>query len=110
MMVEPQAPLKQPRPGSARAIGFMVGSFFLRLFQFVLIVTGMAVGISTVVIWIGIPILIATTSYVRWSADVERRWVRKALRTPVPDAERLPVDGDGLLRRWQATDRPDHLA
>jgi signal transduction histidine kinase len=102
MMVEPQAPLTQPRPGSARAIGFMVGSFFLRLFQFVLIVTGMAVGISTVVIWIGIPILIATTSYVRWSADVERRWVRKALRTPVPDAERLPVDGDGLLRRWQA--------
>jgi signal transduction histidine kinase len=101
MMVEPQTPLKQPRPRSARAIGFMVGSFPLRLIQFVLIVVGMAVGIGTVVIWVGIPILMATTGLARWFADVERRWVRGALRTPVPDAERLPVDGAGVLRRWQ---------
>jgi signal transduction histidine kinase len=102
MMAERPAPLVQPRPAPFRAIGFMIGSFVLRLVQFVLIVVGLSVGISTVVVWIGIPILIATTGYVRWSADVERRWVRKALNTPVPDAERLPIyDEDGLLRRWQ---------
>jgi signal transduction histidine kinase len=82
-------------------MGFMVASFVLRILQFVLIITGLAVGISTVVVWIGIPILIATTSFVRWSADVERRWLRKALTTPVPDAERLPVEGKGLLSGWQ---------
>jgi signal transduction histidine kinase len=82
-------------------MGFMVASFVLRILQFVLIITGLAVGISTVVVWIGIPILIATTSFVRWSADVERRWLRKALNTPVPDAERLPVEGKGLLSGWQ---------
>jgi signal transduction histidine kinase len=100
-MAERPATLEQPRPNPFRAMGFMLASFVLRIIQFVLIVTGMAVGISTVVVWIGIPILIATTGYVRWSADVERRWLRKALNTPVPDAERLPTEGASLLRRWQ---------
>jgi signal transduction histidine kinase len=98
---ERQTTLEQPRPNPLRAMGFMLASFVLRILQFVLIVTGMAVGIGTVVIWIGIPILIATTGFVRWSADVERRRLRKALNTPVPDAERLALDGESLLRRWQ---------
>jgi hypothetical protein len=51
----------------------------------VLIVIGMAVGIGTVVIWVGIPILIATTGYVRWFADVERRWVRGRCGRPTPN-------------------------
>jgi signal transduction histidine kinase len=102
MTAELQAPLVQPKPAPLRTIGFMVGSFALRILQFVLVVVGLSVGISTVVIWIGIPILIATTGYVRWFADVERRWVRNALKTPIPDVERLPIyEGDGLLRRWQ---------
>jgi len=100
-MAERPATLVQPKPGPFRAMGFMLASFVLRIIQFVLIITGLAVGISTVVVWVGIPILIATTGFVRWSADVERRWVRKALSTPIPDAERLPTEGAGPLRRWQ---------
>jgi hypothetical protein len=38
---------------------------------------------------------------VRWFGDVERRWVRTMLDTPLPDAERLPADDKSLLRRSQ---------
>ncbi|WP_370946968.1 sensor histidine kinase [Amycolatopsis sp. cg5] len=93
--------LDQPRPHPAKAIGYMIVSFPWRLLQFVLIVTLMSVGIATVVIWVGIPILIATTSLTRWFGDVERRWVRSALSTPLPEIERSPTEGLGMLRRWQ---------
>ncbi|WP_158886384.1 sensor histidine kinase [Amycolatopsis anabasis] len=99
-MAEEQGPLDQPRPHAAKAIGFMVGSFVLRLFQFVLIVTLGLVGIATTIIWIGIPILIFTTSMVRGFGDVERRWVRATLNTELPAAERLPAEGN-FLRRWR---------
>jgi signal transduction histidine kinase len=102
MTMEPSAVLVQPRTRPAKTIGFMVLSFVLRIVQFVLIVVGVSVGLSTVVIWIGIPILLGTTSMVRAFGDLERRWVRRMLDSPVPDAERLPSDDSaGLLRRWQ---------
>jgi signal transduction histidine kinase len=92
----------QPRTRPARTIVFMVSSFVLRLVMFVLTVVGISVGIGTVVVWVGIPILLGTTAMVRGFGDFERRWVRKMLDTPVADAERLPIDEDsGLLRRWQ---------
>ncbi|WP_106182349.1 sensor histidine kinase [Prauserella shujinwangii] len=90
----------QPRPGAVRTVAFMVVSFPLRLVQFVLLVGLMAIGIATTVIWVGLPLLFAATQLARWFADVERRWVRTMLRTPVPDAERLPADGP-LLQRWR---------
>jgi signal transduction histidine kinase len=94
--------LEQPRPGVLPAIGFMIVGFPLRLVQFVLLVVGVAVGTGTVIIWIGIPILLGIVALVRWFGDLERRWVRTALGTPVPGAERLPPQGEGLLRRRQA--------
>jgi signal transduction histidine kinase len=99
-MAEERAPLEQPRPKAVRTIAYMISGFVLHLAQFVLIVTGAAVGIATVVIWVGIPILMVTTSLVRGSADLERRFVRRMLDTPLPDVERAPVDG-GILRRWR---------
>ncbi|NYI87324.1 signal transduction histidine kinase [Amycolatopsis endophytica] len=99
-MASEQAPIEQPRPGAAKTIAFMVTSFALRLVQFVLIVTLSLVGIATTVIWVGIPILLWTTSMVRGFGDLERRWVRTMLGTPLPPADRAPVDG-GVLRRWR---------
>jgi len=102
MTAERQTPPIQPKPSPIGAMGFMLGSFVLRILQFVLIVVGFSVGVGTVVIWVGIPILIATTGFARWCADVERRWVRTALRTPLAPVERLPVYADdGILRRWR---------
>lgn len=99
-MAEERAPLEQPRPKAVRTITYMITGFALHLAQFVLIVTGLFVGIATVVIWVGIPILMATTSIVRGSANLERRFVRRMLGTPLPAVERAPVEG-GILRRWR---------
>nr|WP_167099442.1 sensor histidine kinase [Amycolatopsis granulosa] len=93
-------PVEQSRPGAARSIGYMIASFPLRLVQFVLIVTLALVGIATTVVWVGIPILLLTTSMVRGFGDLERRWARKVLGTPLPPADRAPAEGN-LLGRWR---------
>ncbi|MFG1643841.1 sensor histidine kinase [Amycolatopsis sp. NPDC049252] len=96
-----QQQLEHPRPHPARTIGYMILSFFFRILQFVLIVTGISVGVGTAVVWIGFPILLATTSFVRWSADRERSWAGTMLRVPLPPVERRPYEeGQPLLRRW----------
>ncbi|MEU5260450.1 sensor histidine kinase [Amycolatopsis sp. NPDC021455] len=92
--------LEHARPHPARTIVYMIVSFVFRLLQFVLIVTGIAVGVSTAVIWVGFPILLATTSFIRWSGDREREWLGMMLRVPLPPVERRPYDGLPLLRRW----------
>ncbi|MEV4056132.1 sensor histidine kinase [Amycolatopsis sp. NPDC049688] len=93
--------LDHPRPQPARTILYMIVSFVFRLLQFVLIVVGIAVGVSTAVIWIGFPILLATTSFVRWSGDRERGWAGRMLSLPLPPVQRRPYEeGQPLLRRW----------
>ncbi|MGW4830487.1 sensor histidine kinase [Amycolatopsis japonica] len=89
-----------PRPRPMRTIAYMFVSFFFRLLQFILIVVGLAVGIATAVVWIGFPILMATTSFIRWSADRERSWARTMLETPLEPVERLPLEGLSLVKRW----------
>jgi signal transduction histidine kinase len=100
MTVDQAAQLDHPRPKPAKAIVYMIVSFVFRLLQFILIITGLAVGIATVVVWIGFPILWATTGFIRWSADRERGWARKMLGTPLEPVERLPVEGQTMIRRW----------
>jgi len=95
-----QPALEHPRPNPARTIAYMIASWLFRLLQFVLIVTGIAVGVGTAVVWIGFPILLATTSFIRWSADRERGWARSMLRVPLTPVERRPTEGHALVRRW----------
>lgn len=91
---------EHPRPKPAKAVTFLVFGSLLTLFEFVLIVTLAAAGIATIVVWIGIPILIATTTLVRGFGNLERRWVRTMLGTPLPDIERMPAEGR-MLTRWR---------
>src|SRR5699024_1965377 len=53
------------RPNPFRAISFMIVCFPLRIVQFVLLVTGFAIGVATLIIWIGIPILLSVTLLAR---------------------------------------------
>jgi signal transduction histidine kinase len=92
--------LEHPRPNPARTIVYMIVSFVFRILQFVLIVTGIAVGVGTAVVWVGFPVLLATTSFIRWSADRERAWLGTMLRVPLPLVERRSQEGLPLLRRW----------
>ncbi|GAA3544982.1 sensor histidine kinase [Amycolatopsis ultiminotia] len=99
-MTSQQPPPEHPRPNPARTVVYMLLSFVFRLVQFILIVVGAVVGAGTVVVWVGFPILLATTGFVRWSGDVERRWAQRMLRTPLAPVERLPLEGLSLTRRW----------
>ncbi|WP_409466584.1 sensor histidine kinase [Amycolatopsis sp. GA6-003] len=99
-MTAQDPPPEHPRPHPARTIGYMIPSFVLRLVQFILIVVGGTVGTATLIIWIGFPILLAVTGFIRWSGDLERRWARRMLGTPLTPVERLPLDGQPLTRRW----------
>ncbi|MGV9299057.1 sensor histidine kinase [Amycolatopsis sp. NPDC003676] len=99
-MTSQDPPPEHPRPHPARTIAYMIPSFFLRLLQFILIVVGGTVGTGTLIIWIGFPILLAVTGFIRWSGDLERRWARRMLGTPLTPVERLSLEGQSLTRRW----------
>ena len=88
------------RPNPIKAIGFMIASFPLRIVTFVLIVTSFTVGVATTIIWVGVPVLLAATFLIRTFGDLERRWVSSMLATPVPTAERVPLEG-GVVTRWR---------
>ncbi len=82
-------------------IAFLLLSFPLGIFYFVLTITGFSLGMGTLVIWIGLPILFATLFLVRVLGEVERRLVGNLLHMPI--SYRLPdqrVPGQGFLKRF----------
>jgi hypothetical protein len=82
-------------------IVFLLLSFPLGLISFLIVVIGLSVGLSTIVIWIGLPILFATLFIIRAMAEAERRMVSSLLRIPMPN--RIPEPSEnrlGFLRRF----------
>ena len=58
-----------------------------------------AVGVSTAIIWVGLPILAATVLVWRWGARVERRWAEIALGVAIADPHR-PLPAGTRRKRW----------
>src|SRR5690348_10657488 len=82
-------------------IVFLLLSFPLGLTYFLIAVIGLSVGLGTLVIWIGLPILFATLFIIRGMAEAERRMVSSLLRIPMP--YRMPESSEprlGFLRRF----------
>jgi signal transduction histidine kinase len=71
------------------------------IFWFVVLVTGISVGTSLVIVWVGLPILGLTMLVWRGGAWLERRWVGLTLGARIPEPYR-PLPADGLLARWLA--------
>lgn len=67
---------------------FLLLSFPFGLLYFLLTVIGFTIGLSTLVLWIGIPILFATVVLVQGMAAMERGIVMRLLRTPLPQQVR----------------------
>ena len=91
-------------------MGFMVVSFVLGTVYFVALVAAIAVGVGTLIVWIGVPILAMTMVAWRAAAGVERWRVWRMLGTEVarpsrPARQRVTAPGE-LLRqlRTQAKD------
>jgi signal transduction histidine kinase len=88
-------------PRTWAAAVYLVASMAVGAFWFVVLVTGISVGSSLVIIWVGLPILALTMVAWRGGAWLERRWVGLTLGARIPEPYR-PPPGGGLLARWLA--------
>jgi hypothetical protein len=69
---------------TAGNIAFLLLSFPLGLIFFLVTVIGFALGVSTLILWIGLPMLFATLVLVRGMAMVERRMAANLLHISFP--------------------------
>lgn len=80
---------------------FLLLALPLGIFYFTLTVVGISLGMGTLVIWIGLPILFVTLLITRGMAEIERRMVNSLLHIPIPYA--LPAQNEpsqSFLRRF----------
>lgn len=94
-------------PHPAAAIAYLLGAFPLSLFTFVTTVVLMCVGISTVVIWVGVVILVGAAVSARAFGNAHRYWARTLLGANLPAEPVLEDTGESMLRQWRTllTDR-----
>jgi Putative sensor len=86
-------------------MGFMVLSFVLGTVYFVALVAAIVVGVGTVVIWVGIPILVMTMVVWRAAASAERWRVWRMLGTEIAAPHPAIPQGEPWRQlRTQASD------
>ena len=88
-------------------MAFLILSGILGIIWFVVAVVGFTVGIATLIILIGVPILATTIAFLIWGAHLERARIRAFLgiSIPSPYAE-LPTDGGIIRRGWRTLRTP----
>ncbi|MEU2350075.1 sensor domain-containing protein [Modestobacter sp. NPDC049651] len=92
------------RRGRLRHLGldtaYVLAGFPIALVSFVLVVVGLALGVSLAVIWIGVPTLVGTLLLARGFAALERRRLPSVLDRPVPrPVYRRAEPGASVVRR-----------
>jgi hypothetical protein len=86
---------------TAGNIAFLLLSFPLGLIYFLVTVIGLAVGLSTLILWIGLPILFATLVLIRGMAAVERRMATNLLYVSFPYQQQShDMPQKGFFRRF----------
>jgi signal transduction histidine kinase len=85
-------------PGTWRANEYLVVSFLAGLATFTLFVTAISIGVGLLIVWVGVPILVATLAASRGVASLERRRAARVLGEPIAAAY-LPAHPAGLLGR-----------
>ena len=90
------------RPRTWLNLLFQVLAFPLGLFYFVFLVTGLSVGLGTVVVWVGIPILLIVAGAWWLFGAFERIQARALLGADVPDAPRSWEKVEGIWGRFKA--------
>jgi signal transduction histidine kinase len=89
-------PLRQVRTLTATI--YLLLSMFVGLTWHVVLATGLALGVGTLIIWVGVFVLALTLLAWRGGAWLERRWVGAMLGVHIPDPYRPLPDGS-LWRR-----------
>ncbi|HEX9131944.1 MAG TPA: sensor domain-containing protein [Ktedonobacteraceae bacterium] len=86
---------------TAGNIAFLLLSFPLGLIFFLVTVIGFALGVSTLILWIGLPMLFATLLIVRGMAMVERRMAANLLHISFPyQLHKHDMPQQGFLKRF----------
>lgn len=86
---------------SYKNIGYLLCSFFLGLFYFVLLVPGICLGIGTLIIWLGVPMLFAVM-WLWWQfAAVERSMAISWLGVSIAPMDIAPPRSGGWWQRFQ---------
>lgn len=81
-------------------VGYLLGNWFMMLAAFIVVFTLVVTGISTVIIWVGLPIMVAGIYAARGFAAAERRWVASVNGRATLPSPYLPVKpGAGLMGR-----------
>ncbi len=86
---------------SYKNIGYLLLSFFLGLGYFVILVTGITLGISTLMIWIGVPILFGMLVLWWQFAAFERALAMRWLRISIAPLSIGPPTPGGWWQRFQ---------
>lgn len=80
---------------------FLLIAFPLGLLYFLVTVIGLSLGLGTIVIWIGLPILFITLLCIRGMAEIERRIVASLLHVTIPyHLQHLRERDQGFLRQF----------
>jgi signal transduction histidine kinase len=83
-------------PSVWRSNLYLLVAFPLGTLTFTYFVTMLSLGVSLLIIWVGVPILVATVASTRWFAGLERRRAGWLLREPIPSLY-LPPHRRGIL-------------
>jgi len=75
--------------------GYVLVSFPVAIAAFVVVVTGLTVGVGLLIVWVGVAVLAATLLAARAFALIERAWLPSVLRRPLPQPAYLQPEG-----RW----------
>ncbi|NIJ13841.1 hypothetical protein FHU38_004185 [Saccharomonospora amisosensis] len=94
-------PKHSPRPPVAGSVTYLLLNLPAGIAGFVLLVTLGSVGVSTVIIWVGVPVLMLAILLARAFAEVERARVHALLGTYIARPYRPLPDG-GQKLRWKA--------
>jgi signal transduction histidine kinase len=81
-----------------RAAGFMISAFPVNVLAFVLVVALFSVGVSTLVVWLGLAVLLLATKVVFGFASANRALIRGTLGVDIP-APQIDYDDSGSF--WQ---------
>jgi signal transduction histidine kinase len=86
---------------------FLLISFGLGLFWFITMLVLGIVGVATLIVWVGIPILAALFALAIWGAQFERARLRAFLGLDIPSPYRyLPAEGRPWKRAWALLKNP----
>ncbi len=99
--MHPAAELSVPTGGDrlARGFGYLLAGLPVGIVAFVVAVAGFAAGVSTLVVWVGLPILVGTLYASRGLATVERRAVCWTTGRELPPHHYRPAHGHRVARR-----------